>query len=505
MFPHFTFLANGYPHTPNTETQKSLELLHRLRKSAEEKGLGHWLELPKEELPSSWFKVVQRGKRTMKRELGSDDEDADDSDSNSSVDDNPPKKKKKVSRVSDIEKDLDLDAKIREVVASYFGKTDGQSSGQNTPVPGRGANHARLTRDTVTQGPATLTANNIRLMQGAITQGPAPPVNSNGTSRGRSNSDLEIKWTSAESKLISDLNKLPTLEFVPIFEATMAVRGKIFNTRDDLFREPTVQALSGIQYQFMRDLCALEADKWELIEQGARTGQSARQLNGRARSSSGNQMATQMIPQTGGQTGLQMVAQGGIHNGAHHGANNGAAQASYNNSMHHIAANGGQISPISSQDQIPMHRSLSMAALQNQGYALGQGTMGFHHSPIRPQAMFGQAFSMLQGNAMAHPHDEGFNYGSQPVTEYQQGVNDMPVNVRLPGRRPSIPLRPRSAASGAVQPDFTQITHPPEMQIPNGDLNQGHDYNEGDSDSGEDATTNAMNEGTSMSAEHTLY
>ena len=62
VVPLFHFLVNGYPHTPSTEVTDAIALSNRLNALATQQGLGHWLDLPDQFLPTEW-RMRLRGSR----------------------------------------------------------------------------------------------------------------------------------------------------------------------------------------------------------------------------------------------------------------------------------------------------------------------------------------------------------------------------------------------------------------------------------------------------------
>ena len=69
IFPHLAFLPVPfeYPYKPLPETQKALDLLHSLRNLAVQRGLNHWSELPKQDLPPHWFRTRKTRPKVSKR------------------------------------------------------------------------------------------------------------------------------------------------------------------------------------------------------------------------------------------------------------------------------------------------------------------------------------------------------------------------------------------------------------------------------------------------------
>ena len=456
IFPHLAFLSKDYPHTPTAETQRSLDLLHKIRGEAAERGLSHWEDLPRTDLPSSWFKAPTVRRKVTKKDEESDEEEEDDSsESDSEVETRP---KKKTKRTSGIKKENDGNQRAR---AQTRGNAVVQQGRSRLPLNGYGAYYAGS-------------------MPGQY--GTPAPYDNAIAPNGRPQ-PLNLNWERNDETLIPELNELPPQQFHRILLAAQIARSRELGTFEEMFQVDTIRNLLAPEFVYMHRLCVLSDQRWNVILLGAyqpgtpggallnRQMQAGarRRIQGVAHNGpqtepqNGPQAETQTATQNGGQNGpqngpqpathsggqnsTQSRGQSGTQNGARNGARNGA-QNGHTIRAHGATQRGRQANPSTAT-------TMTQATTHQQMYQTGQMNMGTPQAqPLGRPRLNRHVQEAAYASNHGSPTFHGMAVPSTPQHAYQEMIPNPPVtmpnipvttsNPPMNGsstRRPSLPIR----------------------------------------------------------------
>ena len=390
VFPHLTFLSNSYPHKPTKETQRSLDLLARIRNLAAQRGLSHWEELPRTELPSSWFKTTVRRKATKKQE--SDDDDEEDS---SSSDSEVEPRRKKTKRTSGIKKEGSGDHRGMQLL----GNTLGQQGRSSMPSNGYGAYYP---------GPMV---------------GQQRPHNSFGSTAATTTGN-GLQWSPADGQLVRELNQVSPEQFRDIMHAAQATRARNCQTTEEMLQINFVRNLRAADFVLMTRLRCLSNDKWNTILSNSNQGTPSGTITANGQVQTMGQHAPQIGPQNGSQIGPQTVPRNEAQNGSQSRPQNSARDRTITTRTRGATQRGSQPEPnptgtIGTQQAQPL--GLNTMGHANVAYAGGLGDTPYYSSM-------------------------SFGGAGMPMPVYPHLRSNAPVTATLPTQSP-LPIRTSSAHS----------------------------------------------------------